>query len=217
MRGLPSCGKSHTARRLAGETGVVCETDAYFYSHVGDDPAFYDYDGELLPAARRWNRECFRAAVDAGRSPIVVDRGNSLSVESQRYVRLAMAAGYEVDLTEPDSPWWQEIRVLLKYKQHTKPVLLDWSRRLAEMSRSTHRVSAVSIRRRMSAWKHDLTIQDILDFEPGDAAAGGDAAGEGTGDGAEEGAAEGAAGGPLSRPVGRASRGGPGGARGDRG
>src|SRR5687768_12834933 len=35
MRGLPSCGKSTTAKKLAGDTGVICETDEYFYTQVG--------------------------------------------------------------------------------------------------------------------------------------------------------------------------------------
>lgn len=52
MRGLPACGKSHTARRLAGEQGIMLETDQYFYTHVGDDPTSYDYSEALLPAAR---------------------------------------------------------------------------------------------------------------------------------------------------------------------
>ena len=57
MRGLPSSGKSHTARKLAGQTGIVCETDEYFYTHLGDDPARYDYRPELLEEARQWNFE----------------------------------------------------------------------------------------------------------------------------------------------------------------
>ena len=53
MRGLPSSGKSHTAPRLAGDTGIVIETDAYFRTEVGDDPNRNDYDKSLLDAARR--------------------------------------------------------------------------------------------------------------------------------------------------------------------
>ena len=53
MRDLPACGKSHTARELVGEHGVVCETDAFFCSEVGDDPEHYDYRKELLEEARR--------------------------------------------------------------------------------------------------------------------------------------------------------------------
>ena len=164
MRGLPSCGKSYTARKLAGQTGVVCETDDYFHTQVGDDPTRYDYRKELLEHARRWNLERFKNAVDAGRSPIVVDRGNSLSLQSQVYARYVAERGYAVELKEPESDWWQEIRVLLKYKHVTREILYEWADRLAKMSRSTHRVPATTIRRWMDRWKYDLTIADILNY-----------------------------------------------------
>ena len=48
MRGLPACGKSHAARRLAGSDGVVLETDQYFYSDVRDDPGIYNSDDQLF-------------------------------------------------------------------------------------------------------------------------------------------------------------------------
>ena len=166
MRGLPACGKSHTARELAGEHGVVCETDAYFHSEVGDDPEHYDYHEELLEESRRWNFERFARAVDAGAHPVVVDRGGGRSLETQKYARLAIEHGYEVRLAEPTSPWWNEIAVLLKYKRYTKPVLMEWAAVLTKMSRATHRVPETDIRRRMSRWKHDLTVQEILDFDP---------------------------------------------------
>jgi hypothetical protein len=103
-RGLPSCGKSYTARKLAGETGIVCETDEYFYIQVGDDPTRFDYRADLMEAARRWNFERVRQALEAGTSPIVVDRGNGLSTESQAYARLALDYSYQVELREPESP-----------------------------------------------------------------------------------------------------------------
>jgi hypothetical protein len=164
MRGLPACGKSYTARELAGNTGIVLETDQYFYSHMGDDPQQYDYREDLLPAARRWNYERFQRAIAEGISPIVIDRGNGLNRETQQYARYAKDHGYHVELREPDSPWWQEIRVLLKYKHITREILYQWADRLAEMSRSTHRVPAATIRRWMDCWKHDVTIQDILQY-----------------------------------------------------
>ncbi len=55
-------------------------------------------------------------AVNQGISPIVVDRGNGLNLETRQYAAYAVEYGYVVELTEPDSPWWQELRVLLKYK-----------------------------------------------------------------------------------------------------
>jgi len=166
MRGLPSCGKSYTARKLAGHDGVICETDEYFYTQVGSDPTRFDYKADLMPAARQWNFDRFTAAVDAGRSPIIVDRGNSRCVESQRYARYALERGYRVELAEPDSPWWSEIRVLLKHKPHTLPALEQWAQRLATMSRSTHRVPASMIIDWMRKWRVDLTVQDILDYNP---------------------------------------------------
>ena len=54
--------------------------------------------------------------------------------------------------------------MLLKYKQYLDDKLLDaWATRLADATRDTHRVPAATIRRWMSRWRHDLTVQDILD------------------------------------------------------
>lgn len=162
MRGLPSCGKSTTAKRIAGEQGVICETDRYFYECVGDDPGKFDFDSKLMKEARQWNFDKFKNALEAGRHPIVVDRGNSRNEESKRYVVLAREHGYKVELKEPESKWWEEIRVLLKYKQVTKPVLYRWADKLAEMNRATHNTPADDIKHVMDKWRWDLTIDDIL-------------------------------------------------------
>ena len=163
MRGLPACGKSHTARRLAGSQGVVLETDQFFYTQVGDDPASYDYSKDRLAEARRWNLNRFRDALDHGTSPIVVDRGNGLNPESREYVVLAQEYGYDVELHEPDSPWWQELRVLLKYKEYIASDLLDqWADALAQRSRENHRVPTATIRKWMDSWRSDLQVSDIL-------------------------------------------------------
>ncbi len=166
MRGLPSCGKSFTARRLAGSIGIVLETDQYFHTQVGDDPHKYDYDDALMPAARTWNIERFQAAIAQGVSPIVVDRGNGRNSESWQYARYAVDHGYHVELKEPESDWWQEVRVLLKYKHLTGPALDAWAEKLSQLSRQTHRVSAKTIREWMESWKWNLTVEDILSCEP---------------------------------------------------
>jgi hypothetical protein len=41
---------------------------------------------EALPAARAWNFNRFQQAVAGGVSPIVIDRGNNLTLESYRCV-----------------------------------------------------------------------------------------------------------------------------------
>lgn len=163
MRGLPSTGKSFSARRLVSEGGIVLETDQYFYTHVGTDPEHYDYSEALLPLAREWLFDQFAAAIGSGVTPIVVDRGNGQNPESSRFARYAVDHGYDVQLREPESEWWQELRVLLKYREHLDSRVLDlWSQRLAERSRSTHRVPESTIRRWMNSWNSQLTVQDIL-------------------------------------------------------
>ena len=166
MRGLPATGKSYTAKKLAGENGVICETDEYFYTQVGDDRNQFDYDESLMPTARDWNFERFKQSVTSGATPIVVDRGNGLSMETKKYVRYAMDHRYQVKIKEPESDWWQEIRVLLKYKSLTGPVLDRWAQELAHYSRSVHRVPAETIRRQMEKWIHGLTVEDILSYCP---------------------------------------------------
>jgi hypothetical protein len=166
MRGLPATGKSHTAKKLAGEHGVICETDEFFLTQVGDDRRQFDYDESLMPTARAWNFARFERSVASGITPIVVDRGNDLSMETKRYIRYALDHGYQVEIKEPDSAWWQEIRVLLKYKSLTGPVLDQWAQELASYSRSIHRVPVETIRRRMEKWIHGLTVEDILNYRP---------------------------------------------------
>jgi AAA domain len=161
--GAPASGKSHAARRLASQTGVVLETDQYFYLHVGNDPTVYDYRDELLPKASQWNLDRFVSAMLAGVSPIVVERGNGLNAETRQYVVLAREHSYQVELREPDSPWWQELRVLLKYKQHVSSELLDqWADALAKQSRETHRVPSKTILQWMESWRSNLPVDEIL-------------------------------------------------------
>ena len=74
--------------------------------------------------------------------------------------------GYAVELAEPDSSWWQELRVLLKYKEFVADRLFDaWAQRLADSTRDTHRVPASTIRHWMRNWRHDLTVEQILKCE----------------------------------------------------
>ena len=166
MRGLPSCGKSHTSRVLAGPSGVICETDKFFFTEVGGDPSRFDYDVNRSQEARQWNFDNFVAAIDAGRGLVVVDRGNGLNMETKRFAIYAVEREYQVEFAEPRSEWWQELRVLLKYKDATSEILDQWALRLAKLNRSTHRTPATTIRRWMSKWRHGLTVEDVLNFEP---------------------------------------------------
>lgn len=95
-----------------------------------------------------------------------LDVGNGLNSETRVYAAFAVEHGYDVQLAEPDSSWWQELRVLLKYRQYVADELFDaWARKLAEATRDDHRVSAATIRRWMAAWKQDLTVSQIMATE----------------------------------------------------
>lgn len=165
MRGLPACGKSHRARRLAGDSGIVLETDEYFYTQVGNDKASYDFDKDLLPAARQWNFTRMCNAITDSISPIVIDRGNGLNAETREFAVYAFQHGYQVLIAEPDSSWWQELRVLLKYKEFVSESLFDrWAESLSANTKDSHRVPASMIRNWMRHWRHDLTVEEILRF-----------------------------------------------------
>jgi hypothetical protein len=94
----------------------------------------------------------------------VVDRGNGLNLETKRYASAAVQHGYHVELAEPESEWWQEIRVLLKYKEVTSEILDDWAEQLARRNRQAHRTPVATIRRWMKKWRHDITVDAILNY-----------------------------------------------------
>ena len=166
MRGLPGCGKSNRARRLAGDAGVVVEADRYFYTEVGSDPQEYSYREELLPACQEWSFEQFTRVIEQGISPVVVDRGNALHPETRRYAVHAVEHGYAVEIAEPDSLWWQEIRVLLKYKKYVDDEIFDrWAQELSRTTRNTQQVDPAIIRMRVDHWRDNLQVQDILDLD----------------------------------------------------
>ena len=169
MRGLPSCGKSHRAQRLAGDTGVVFETDEFFFTQVSGDPTRFKYSHALLPKARQWNFARYQEAILQGVSPIIVDRGNSLNEESYHYAKFGKEHGYTLILVEPDSAWWEEIKILLKYKPDTLLPLAKWAETLALMSKNNppyHGVQAEFIYHLMQHWRSDVTVEKILAFNP---------------------------------------------------
>ena len=162
LRGLPSCGKSHLARRLVGETGVHLETDQFFVRTNSAGEAVFDYREDQLAAARQWIFERLQQAIAEEGSPIVLDRGNGLNAATYRFAQYAVEHDYHVELKEPDSDWWLEIRRLMRDRPRTNPQLAEWAERLAEMSRESHRVPLSIIQNWMNSWYLDLTVEDIL-------------------------------------------------------
>jgi len=93
----------------------------------------------------------------------VVDRGNGLNQETYIYVNAARQHGYEIELEEPRSPWWQEIKTLLRYRPHTDQILNSWAHELARLNAETHQVSAETILDWLDGWVADLTTDELLE------------------------------------------------------
>lgn len=162
MRGLPSCGKSTTARAIvAEEGGEVVEFDRYFYTHVGTDSDTYDWSPRLLPRARARTIGLVAEALERRVNPIVLDDDNHLGRTTLVCTALALKAGYTVEFCEPRSPWWKGLRRLLEEPDANRDRLERWAHKLAHLSLSTHRVSVGSFLRRMERWDPHLSVETL--------------------------------------------------------
>lgn len=165
MRGLPSCGKSWTAKHLAAqEGGEVFEFDSFFVRSAPDSDATptFRWDRKLLPDARKRQFERVSLAIGEGISPIVVDDDHRPGPTAKAIVVHALANGYCIEFAEPSSPWWKTIRCLLENKSENTTALGEWAQKLCRMSATNHRVSLRAFVARMDRWKNDMTLHDIL-------------------------------------------------------
>ena len=168
MRGLPWTGKSYRAKQLAGDSGIICSTDDYFYQVIKpEQPDVYNFNPRFLSDAHKWNYLRTRKAVekfvkDGSPTPIIVDNTNTESWEPQGYVKYAIAYSIPIEIHEPTSDRWLEICELLKDKKSNKKALKDWAVKLAEGSKETHNVHAFAIEKMIWRWQCDITIDDIL-------------------------------------------------------
>lgn len=150
---------------LTKQPGEVHRRAASFSSQSGHEHRNENRLSHAGPS-REWNRTRVREAVLQGVSPIVVDRGNGLNPETREYAAFAVEHGYTAELAEPDSLWWLELRVLLKYQDDISSELFDaWAQKLAAATRDGHRVPARTIRRWMTGWRYDLTVDEILNSQ----------------------------------------------------
>jgi len=141
---------------------VTFEFDEYFYTQVGTDPSRYDWSRNRLSDAREWNVERASIALEQGLSPVVLDDDNGLGQTTRRVVCAALEHGYEIEFQEPRSPWWREIRELLRDKNANKPALEKWASKLTGLSRATHRVSFQSFLRRIERWQDELNVEAVI-------------------------------------------------------
>lgn len=164
MRGIQGTGKSYEARRIAGDEGVVCETDLFLRQLKKEKVPKKDRMNE----ARKLNFKQFKKQVSRGEKLIVVDRGNGRGKWTKKYVVEAIKNDYNVKFAEPTSEAWKEIKILLKYKgaESIDAILLSWSHKLAAVQTNTHNVKAAKIYKSMMNFDINLTLEDIINYRP---------------------------------------------------
>jgi len=163
MRGLPWCGKSYTAKQIAGDIGVIFSTDDYFYQVVdAHKPNEYNFVGRFLAYAHKWNQVRFQLAVNENHPLVIVDNTNTTGSEARAYVEYALNQDYKIQIQEPTSDRWLQVRELLKDKKTNKNALKDFAKVLEAGSRETHNVPFHAIERMMFRWEFDLTVEQIL-------------------------------------------------------
>lgn len=164
MRGLPWCGKSYSAKELAGDVGKIFSTDEYFYKMVKpDQPDVYNFNPNFLSYAHKWNFMRATFEINLGYPLIIIDNTNTQAKEfCCTYLKYAHYQDYEVEIKEPTTDRWKEISELLKHKRENKKELKKWAEKLAIGSLETHKVPQFAIERMMWRWENDLNIDEVL-------------------------------------------------------
>ena len=166
MRGVSGSGKSHLALRLAGgDISKVFSADQWFENQPEGYLASWAI--EKLYPAHKWNQQRVRAAMQRGITPVVVDNTNIRIKEARVYMEMAIKYQYWPEIKESDSPWWLQIRELLKNKQLHSDEIKNWANKLAtgfehdgKYIKNTHGVPEESIHRLLHKYQ-PYTLDDI--------------------------------------------------------
>ena len=154
MRGGASSGKSTRARELAGDNGVILSTDEFWYKMVDpQEPDKYSFKPHLLSEAHLWNQRRAQKYIEEGHPKVIIDNTNIRLFEMMAYVRYSVPQDYDLQVAEPTSPHWLEIRPLLHDKRGNRDTLQEWSHKLAKLSEATHNVPAYAIMRMLWNWE----------------------------------------------------------------
>lgn len=125
LRGCPGSGKSTLAKKIIEECGVenniyqhLHSTDNFFYLN---ETGQYQMDVERLPEAHRWNQVNVLHVAREGLTPLVIDNTNTRAWHMVEYAKIAVCAGYEIEVMEPDTPWAFKLQELVYRNRHDVP------------------------------------------------------------------------------------------------
>lgn len=100
MKGVPGAGKSTYLDKLQYPPITVCSADHFFIDQFG----WYKFDAAKLGEAHGRCFTKFMNLVNAGTSPLAVDNTNLSWKEMGRYVEAGLAAGYDVEVVDINTP-----------------------------------------------------------------------------------------------------------------
>jgi adenylate kinase family enzyme len=143
LRGPSGAGKSFIANELAGETGLIFSADDYFTDKNGK----YNWDRTKIKDAHEWNYNRIKTTMEIDISPIIVDNTNITLWELGQLkplLQFAIENNYEIKIKEPNTIWAFDAEELYK--------------------RNTHGVPLETIQRQIRKYKHNVTIEDILNY-----------------------------------------------------
>jgi hypothetical protein len=157
MRGIPGCGKTHRAKRLAlevscyGRESVICSADHFF--------------GEGEEYKKNWSRDrvylghrdCEAKAKEAaqrGVASLIIDNTNVTLQNFKFYLDLAVDSGYSVVFAYPTSLWWED--TVLPFLRNKKGDAADQARgeEIAQTlaDKNIHGVPAATLVDMMMRW-----------------------------------------------------------------
>lgn len=74
----------------------------------------YQHDSTKLGNAHSWNQKNVLYVIHEGLTPVIIDNTNTKIWEMEAYARMAVCAGYEIEVIEPDTPWAFQIAKLMQ-------------------------------------------------------------------------------------------------------
>jgi NEDD4-binding protein 2 len=130
MRGVPGSGKSYRALQLVGCKDNIFSADKWFSPTENPDEYKKNWKAEKLFAAHSWCQTSLGKAMEKGITPLAVDNTNIKPRDIKPYIALAEKHKYIPIIEESQSPWWLEIRQLMK--DDKKEDIAQWAKKLAE-------------------------------------------------------------------------------------
>lgn len=144
MRGISGSGKSTLSAKIIkdhNDVGIVLSTDDFFIQN-----GKYQFDSKLLGEAHVSNQARCEKAMNDAYPLIIIDNTHTQKWEAKPYVQMGIEYGYDIAVAEPSTSWAKDAIELAKRNQHGVPL--------------------ESIKRMLSRWEDDFTVDAILKSKP---------------------------------------------------